>query len=149
MAKKRASPEKKIQNEILGFLRTIGVMCWTQNNVGVFDPTKKIFRKNNGPYHLKGISDILGIIPYYYQDSNDNHSPKCLGRFLAIEVKSETGVISPEQRIFIAKINEEGGIAFATRSLENCISQLLKFFPENQRLKQFAKDYAKSGGTEH
>lgn len=136
--------EKVIQNQILGFLRTIGVYCWINDSVGIWDPTKKIYRKRNSPYHVKGVSDILGIIPYF-----GDSQQATLGRFLAIEVKSEKGVVSPEQRQFLAKINEEGGIAFVTRSLENCIEQLVKFFPSNQKLKQFAKEYSISNGVSH
>jgi len=71
------------------------------------------------------------------------------GRFLAIEVKSKKGVISDDQRIFIRKIQEEGGIAFVARSVEQCASQLLAFFPENHKLKQFCKEYVQSKGMDH
>lgn len=126
--------EKEIENQIFDFLRTIGVYCWKNQSVGIFDPTKKVFRKPKGKNHLNGTSDILGIIQ---------------GRMLAIEVKSEKGVLRPEQRIFITRVNDEGGIAFVTRSLENCIENLLKFFPNNPQLRQFSKEYVASNGMDH
>ena len=126
--------EKEIENQILSFLKTIGVYCWKNQSVGIYDPVRKIYRKNHNPHHLKGTSDILGVIQ---------------GRMLAIEVKAEKGVLSPEQRIFIARVNEEGGIAFVTRSLDNCAENLLKFFPNNPKLKQFSKEYIGSKGMDH
>lgn len=128
------TPEKSIEYEILSFLRTIGVFCWKNERVGTWDPTRKTFRTNKNPYKIKGISDITGIIS---------------GRFLAIEVKSETGKLTPEQRVFLASVNNEGGIAFVARSLKQCIEQLLPMFPDNQRLKKFASEYLKSSGAGH
>lgn len=118
--------EKEIQNDILDFLKIVGVFCWTNNNIGVFDPVKKIYRKSNSKHSLRGISDIIGVID---------------GRFLAIEVKSKSGIISPEQRIFLAKINEQGGIGFVARSVEQTIDSLTKIFPDNENLKRYSRNY--------
>lgn len=138
------TPERKIQQEIMGFLRSIGIMCWINESQGTYDPVRKTFRKNNNPYKMRGVSDILGLVPYYTEDTKAS-----LGRFLAIEVKSDKGRLTDEQRIFLAKINQEGGIAFVARSVEQCANQLLTFFPHNQKLKQFAKDYVQSNGVDH
>lgn len=126
--------EKQIQNEILHFLRILGVYCWQNDSVGIYDPVKKIYRKNRSAYHLNGVSDILGIIG---------------GRFLAIEVKSETGRLTPEQRVFIAHINEEGGVAFVARSLRDVAVNLSKFFPDNEGLKKMVKNYIPDKIEEH
>ncbi len=126
--------EKPIENEILSFLRTIGVYCWKNQSVGIFDARKKIYRKSKNPYHLNGVSDILGVIQ---------------GRFLAIEVKSKHGVVSDDQRVFIRKTLDEGGIAFVSRSVEQTAQQLLAFFPTNDKLKQFCKEYVQSKGMDH
>lgn len=128
------TPEKRIEYEILSFLRSIGIWCWKNDRQGTYDPVRKVFRKNNNPYKIKGVSDILGVIQ---------------GRMLAIEVKAPKGVIRPEQRVFIARINEEGGIAFVARSLEQAASQLLSHFPNNEKLKRFTEDYIKSRGADH
>ena len=125
-----SQPEKKIENDILVFLRTIGVYCWKNQSVGIYDPVKKIYRKSNNVFHIKGVADIIGIIQ---------------GRFLAIEVKTPAGSLTPEQRIFLAKINEEGGIGFVARSVEQAAENLLKFFPKNENLKRFCKDYVANG----
>lgn len=122
--------EKQIENEILNFLKTMGVYCWKNQSVGIFDPVKKVYRKPNNPHHIKGVADILGIIQ---------------GRFLAIEVKSDKGLISTEQKIFLKHINEEGGIAFVARSVEQVILNLKAFFPGDDNIKRWEK-YAKSFG---
>ncbi len=50
-----------------------------------------------------GLSDIIGLL----RD----------GRFLAVEAKrSKGGVVSPEQREFLASVAECGGVAFIARS---------------------------------
>ena len=67
------------------------------------------------------MSDILGVIE---------------GRFLAIEVKSAKGVVSPEQRVFLARINQEGGIAFVARNVDQVARELYKHFPEHKILKE-------------
>jgi len=45
MKMQRDELEKNIQANILDFLRTIGVFCWRNNSVGVYDATKKVYRK--------------------------------------------------------------------------------------------------------
>lgn len=102
-------PESKIQKAILGYLKMRGVFAWTQKNQGTFDPYKKIFRKTN---QLKGVSDIVGILSG--------------GTLLAIEVKTATGRVSPEQKAFLAAINNMGGIAFVARSVNDVKESLDK-----------------------
>ena len=78
-------------------------MAWRNNNTGIFNP-------NTGKYHfngLKGVSDILGVLEG--------------GRFLAIEVKSARGRISEDQTKFIEDINENGGLAFVAKSLDDVV----------------------------
>lgn len=104
--------EKLIENHILRWLSLNGIFAWKNQSVGIFDPVKKIYRKSNNPYHIKGVSDIIGIL-------SD-------GRFLAIEVKSKTGKPSPEQINFIKQINDSGGKAFIARSLEDVQEELHK-----------------------
>lgn len=101
--------EKTIENHILIYLKSRGVFAWKNQSVGVFDPSKKIYRKSKNPFHINGTSDILGIYK---------------GKLLAIEVKSAKGVVSDEQEEFINNINKFGGIAFAARSLEDVVEKL-------------------------
>lgn len=71
----------------------------------------QIFHWKNwgGMLGTKGVPDILGI----YQ-----------GRFLGIEVKSETGILRPEQKQFLENIQKNGGIGFVARNLDDVIHNL-------------------------
>lgn len=97
--------EKQIENSILEFLTWKKIFCWKNQTTGVFDPVKKQFRKSWNQYHLKGVADILGILPD--------------GRFLAIEVKAPKKYPTKEQREFIKFINDKNGLAFVARSIED------------------------------
>lgn len=108
--KKHASPEKAIENSILSFLKAHGIFCFKVDTVGIFDPTKKIYRKKNSIHHIKGVSDILGIYK---------------GRMLAVEVKSAKGRLTEEQQDFLNKVNEEGGFGLMARSIDD-VDQMLK-----------------------
>lgn len=83
---------------------------WRNNTMGVYDSVALCWRAQTGVGALNGVSDILGILPN--------------GQFLAIEVKQRTGKVSSNQSYFLNKINENGGIAFVARSLEDVKEQL-------------------------
>ena len=56
-----------------------------------------------------GSSDLIGIV-----------APR--GRFLALEVKSETGKPTPQQLAFIAMINAMGGVGRIVRSVAEALA---------------------------
>jgi len=58
----------------------------------------------------KGGSDIIGIAPD--------------GRFLAVEVKTETGRVRPEQTVFLDVVRKAGGIAGIARSVDEALALL-------------------------
>lgn len=98
--------EKDLQRAILDWLRLKRIFAFKINNVGI--------KKPNGSYipsQLRGISDIVGILPH-------------TGRFLAIEVKGSGGVVSPHQEQFIANINKWGGVGIIAYKLEDIIEVL-------------------------
>ena len=103
-AKKKQKPEKQIQNEILEWLEKKGFFCWRNNNIGLFDVYTGKFRRK-GKYQVLGVSDILGLM----KD----------GRLIAIEVKSRIGRITENQQNFLDKVNENGGVGFLARSIED------------------------------
>lgn len=104
------TPEKIVESSILDYLKMRGIFCFKLNSVGIYDPSKKIFRKNRNPHVINGISDIIGILPN--------------GRFLAIEVKTDNTKTSSKtypndnQKFFIANISANGGLAFVARSVD-------------------------------
>lgn len=117
--------EKQIENQIINFLRIVGVFCWKNQSTGIYDPTKKIFRRSNNYNHLRGVSDILGVVD---------------GKFLAIEVKSESGRLTVEQKAFLQNIRAQGGIAFEARSLVDVVQRLKEEFPNHLGLSRAAID---------
>jgi len=104
------TPEGAVRNLVCSYLTRLGVFFWVNDSVGIFDPKTKRYRKNHSPYRIKGVSDILGILPN--------------GRLLAIELKSATGRLTPEQKLFIEKIKLNGGIAFMARSIDDVKREL-------------------------
>ena len=62
-----------------------------------------------GPMGEKGVADIIGC----------HH-----GQFIAIEIKSGKGRVTPHQQRFINRVNDAGGLAFVARSLEDVIDNL-------------------------
>lgn len=99
--------EKHIQQHILMMLKLHGIFTWQNYSTGVFDPVKKIFRPSKG---LKGVSDILGILPS--------------GQFLAIEIKSAKGKPSETQSDFIRNIKNNNGVAFVAKSWNDVAKEL-------------------------
>lgn len=103
------TPEGRVKNSICSWLSYQRCFFFIHDSVGIYSEARGRFLVNKSPYRVKGVSDILGIWK---------------GKFLAIEVKSETGRLSIEQKNFITRVNEEGGIAFMARSIEDCVKIL-------------------------
>lgn len=109
-------PESYIEAQIFAYLKGNGIFVWKVDSVGIYDPKRKIFRTNSNPNRIKGVSDIIGVLPG--------------GRILAIEVKNKRGVVSPEQKSFVANVVAHGGLAMIARSVEDVREQIVKFFAE-------------------
>lgn len=98
------TPERLIQNTVCAWLSRVNhCTFFVHDSVGIFDPVKKVYRTNKNPYRRKGVADVIGII---------NGIP------LAIEFKTPTGRVSPEQAEFLKDWEMHGGIALIIRSLE-------------------------------
>lgn len=92
--------EKEIKNEIKDWLDLQRIYYWV--NVVAKVPGHRGRMK-------RGVFDILGCYN---------------GKLLAIEVKSENGIVSKEQREFMYNVKLHGGIAFIARSLQDVIDVL-------------------------
>lgn len=117
--------ESKIQKDIQIFLN--------KDQSRVFrNHTGKVQCKRTGQWHVFGIpnsgggSDLLGFV-------SKTITPEMVGSkvavFLAIEVKSKTGKVKPEQQRFIDFINEKGGIAGVARSQEDAKNLIQNYKP--------------------
>ena len=112
MSKRRLQPESLVKREIFNFLASLDIFAWNNQSVGIFDPTRKIFLKQNSPYSIKGTSDIFGFY---------------LGKFFAIEVKAHNGVVSKEQKAFIEKVKKCGNfatVAYSVNDVKDLLAQI-------------------------
>jgi hypothetical protein len=91
-----------IENQILSWLKVKNIFGFKVKTVGTFDQKLGRFRKPSLWYRL-GVSDII-----------------CChwGRFIALEVKTKTGSLSVNQKLFIGDVKASGGFAFTVRSIE-------------------------------
>jgi hypothetical protein len=102
-------PEKQIEAEILFELNRLpGCFAWKNHSVGIFDPKRKAFRRLGGN-SIRGVSDILGI----YR-----------GRMLCLEVKSATGKLRPEQKLFLDRMAKLGAITGVVRAWPEALALL-------------------------
>lgn len=106
----RKISEADIENQILTVLSLKGIFVWKNQTAGYFDKKRRIFRKPKSRFQIKGTSDVLGVYK---------------GRLIAIEVKTDKGRLSPEQKTFLDRINNEGGIAAVCRSVEELNEKIL------------------------
>ena len=103
--------ETDLVRACLDWLALHRVMAWRTNNTGIFDPAKKIFRSFRG---LKGVSDILGILPLRVPVGADAVT---IGGFLAIEAKRPGEKLRDDQEAFLAAVRDRGGIGLCVHSL--------------------------------
>lgn len=105
-------PKKVIKNvsandltkHVLKILDLKGFKAWRNNTTGVYDPTKKIFRRN--PALLKGVPDVLGY-----------HKKTAL--FICVEVKSGKDKLSQEQINFLNDVKLSGGLQFVIHNMDD------------------------------
>lgn len=81
--------EKTIENKIKKYLRDKGAYC---------------VKYHGNQFSQVGVADLLVCYK---------------GRFLAIEIKNETGKTSPLQDVNIEQVKRAGGISFVARSVED------------------------------
>jgi hypothetical protein len=107
-AKRKPNAHTELVNATCDFLLDQGYFVWQNKSMGTFNPYRKHFLKVGYSHgRIKGVPDILGVLPD--------------GRLLAIEIKTGTGRLNPEQRDFIKKAEFRGAIAFMARSLEDVV----------------------------
>lgn len=110
--------ESEIQQEIRVALNKADTRAW-RNNIAKFQVKGRWI--NYGIPSVGG-SDLLGFVA-------KTITPDMVGSrvaiFLAIEVKSKTGKVKPEQQRFIDFVKSKGGIAGVCRSKEEA-EELIK-----------------------
>lgn len=92
--------------EYLALLKNTGLLAFHRtNNGGVFDPTRRVFRKPSGPGYVAGVADIEAIL-----------APN--GRYVAIECKADTRQ-SEAQKAYQKSVEAVGGRYFVVRSVDD------------------------------
>lgn len=101
----KLQPEAQLRNAMMDWLRLNRLKCWIHDSMGVWSRERNCYLRRKGRHSVRGLPDIHGVLPG--------------GRFFAIEVKTQTGRVSPEQKQQLAEIAEAGGLAFVARSLKD------------------------------
>ena len=93
------------------------VRLWRNNTGALVDQQRRFVRFGL----CKGSSDLIGLRALEI-------TPELVGQrvaqFVALEIKTAQGVLSPEQRAFLRLVQELGGVAAVCRSVEEA-EQLL------------------------
>jgi hypothetical protein len=111
--------ETDIVRSCLDWLALHRIKAWRNNNTGVYDPAKKVFRSFRGE---KGVPDILGIFPQTV--TLDDGTVVTFGNFLGIEVKKPGEEPRLDQEQFLLEIRRNGGIGICVHSLDELEAQL-------------------------
>lgn len=111
--KSRTNPETRIQASILTYLVYLGIFCWRNNSSGIYNQKTGSYYSPKGIGRISGVSDILGILPD--------------GRFIALEIKSEKGKETPEQKVFGHNISTNNGLYIVARSIEDVRKTLREY----------------------
>lgn len=118
--------EHALQNEIRNALAG---KCFTfRANVGngwIGDATKlpdgSVLIRNARPFTTglpPGFSDLFGFVPV---EITPEMVGKTLAVFVAMEVKTKTGRVSPQQSAFLKAVNDNGGRSGVTRSVADAL----------------------------
>lgn len=99
----RKQPEGMIVYECIKYLLDRGHYVW-RNSVGCCKAGGRWLQ-----FGKKGSSDILGITGE--------------GKFLAVECKTATGRLRPEQKEFLDHIRVNGGSAIVARSVDDLVKE--------------------------
>lgn len=97
--------ESRLKRAICDYLATMCQSCIFTLTPGI-QASKKFGRSK---YMVKGWPDLTGVYN---------------GRPLFIEIKTPTGVVSPEQDAMINKLKAMGAIAFVARSVDDVVREI-------------------------
>ena len=95
--------ETQVQHAICDYLSLKKHLFWRSNNIPRFDTKRQVFYKLP-KYTPRGLPDIMLI-------KN--------GCFVGLEVKTDKGRLSPEQKDFARRVQEEGGEYYTVRSIDD------------------------------
>ena len=97
------------------------VRLWRNNSGALVDQQGRLVRFGL----CKGSSDLIGLRTL---EITPDLVGQRIAQFVALEIKTARGVVSPEQRAFLALVEQLGGLAAICRSVE-AAEQVLKLAP--------------------
>lgn len=103
MTKTKKVTANALTKQTIKILSLHGFNVWRQNNGGVYDPTKKAFRRNSS---TPGVPDVIGY-------------DKKTGVFVCAEIKAGKDKLSIFQERFINDVIRAGGSAFVIRTVDD------------------------------
>jgi hypothetical protein len=111
-----ALSERELQHAIRLALGRHPSVRLFRNQVGECDYVDRDGRKRHVSYGLcKGSSDLVG-----WRTLDLATGP--IAQFVAVELKTATGVLSPEQRMFLDLVRARGGLAAVCRTVEDAVN---------------------------
>ncbi len=110
--------ETQLANHICFWLLKWGALAFIHDSVGIYDPSVKRFRKNQNPFRIPGVADILGIT------GSGGTWDRLFPAPLACEVKLPGNTQSDEQIAFQERWVKAGGVYVLAYSLLDVKTQL-------------------------
>lgn len=102
--RKRAQPERALQNNVLAMLRYRGIFAFHIPNHGLFNPKARRYNFVD-VYHVAGIPDLAVALPK--------------GRILWVELKAPKGTQSEAQKVVEARLRALGHEYILARRVED------------------------------
>ena len=123
------TPEHRLQNEIRNALAGRGLFFRANVGTGWTGavqqmPAKTVIITEARPFSTglpKGFSDLFGITPVVITPEMVGQT---VGVFTALEVKTDTGRVSKQQRAFLDAVIAAGGRAAVVRSVTDAVRAL-------------------------
>lgn len=107
VGKAKAQPESAIQSHVYQYLSCCPeYFGFSVHNGGVFDPRIGAYRANRGAGRRKGIADLIG---------------SWNAQLFCVEVKTLTGKLSAEQKVFRDDVIKAGGLYIVIKSVEEIV----------------------------
>ena len=100
--------ETQLVNQILGYVRALGIFAWRQNTSGIWVHSTQSYR----PSRVRGLPDILGVIP----ERCFILSARCHGKMLGLEVKRPGGKAEPHQQMMLDELRRHGAVVGVVHS---------------------------------
>ena len=106
---KKTNRTNELTKAVIKYLNAAGHFVWRQNNIGVWDAEKKIYRSG---ITKKGVADIIGV--------------SRTGKALAIEIKTGKDKLSIEQIEFGEQWQKRGGYYIEIKELNEVTMRILQ-----------------------